>query len=159
MRRFIKDNRNEILLVLFLLGLLAIGPSCGPRPATTVQPTAFTGAARATDDIASGIKLLIAAESNIEQQKMITPQEGLKIIDGLGALNAANVQFTSDLTAAKATGSKTALKPSLNALRTAVSNLNANGLLGVKSERAKQVFGTAMGAVTLALATLEAFVQ
>lgn len=150
---------NHIALACGLSILLMVGcqSSCTSKPA--VPSTPFTPAVRATDDIASAIKLLVAAESNVEQQKLITPQEGLAIIGGLSAINRANVQFTADLQAAIASGNKSALHPSLTALKNAVNELNNGGLLGLKSDKAKQVFSISMSTITLALGVLEGFVQ
>ena len=140
---------------IFVIALLVTMAACQPKG---VAVTPFTGPVRANDDIASSIKILITAENNLETQKVITPQEGLKVIDGLSALNGANVQFSIDLAAAKLSGDKSALRPSLDALRKAVNDLNTNGVLGIKSEKAKQVFSLTMGAISLSLGILEGFV-
>lgn len=156
-----RRHASNLALALMILLATASGSlmiateSCTPK----VNQTVFTGPARASDDIASSIKILVRAESDLEQQKppLLTATEGLKIIDGISALNAANIQFNTDLAAAKASGNKSALKPSYDALKKAVNDLNANGVLGIKSDKAKQIFSTTMGAVSLALAALEAF--
>lgn len=144
---------RRIAIAGVLAAFLALS-ACTPKANTSP----FTAPIRANDDIATSIKLLIVAEGDFERQKLITPQEALKIVDGLTALNNANVQFNSDLTAAKASGSKSALKVSFAALRNAANGLNANGVLGLKSDKAKQAFGLTMQTISLSLAILQGFV-
>lgn len=146
-------SHRRIVITGVLVAFLALS-ACTSK----VNTTPFTGPARASDDIATGIKLGLAAEMGLEQQKLLTPQEALKIVDGLTALNGANIQFNSDLSAAKASGNKSALKPSLEALKKAVTDLNANGVLEIKNEKAKATFTLTMQTLSLALATLESFV-
>ncbi len=144
---------RKIAIAGALAAFLALS-ACAPKANTSP----FTAPARASDDIATGIKLGLAAETDLEKQKLLTPQEALKITDGLSAINVANIQFNSDLTAAKASGNKSVLKPSLDALKKAVIDLNTSGVLGIKSEKAKATFTLTMQAFNLALATLETFV-
>jgi len=151
-------KRKRFILPFVLVATFAAA-SCSPKPAVEVQPTPFTSSVRAADDIASSIKIMISAESNVEQQKLISPQEGLTIINGVGALHAANVQYTADLGAAIASGNKSALPAAAKALRNAANNLQDKGLLGLKSEKAKQIFAVAMSSVTIALAVIEGFVS
>lgn len=136
----------SIIAVLFLT-------SCTSKVATTP----FTAPTKANDDIATTVKIGLTAEENLEKQKLITAHEGLFIINGLSAVNAANVQLNADLTAAKASGNKSALRPSLDALKKAVNDLNTNGVLGLKSPEARQAFALAIQTFNLALATLESF--
>jgi len=144
---------HRIAIAGVLTAFLALS-ACTPKANTTP----FTAPARASDDIATGIKLGLAAETDLEKQKLLTPQEALKVVDGLSAINVANIQFNTDLGVAKASGNKSALKPSLDALRKTVTDLNTNGVLGIKSEKAKATFALTMQALNLALATLESFV-
>lgn len=146
--------RTRRIALSIAVVVLLVAASCK----TSQVQTPFTAPARASDDIATGIKLGLAAETDLEKQKLITPQEALKIVDGLSAVNAANIQFNTDLGVAKANGNKSALKPSLEALRKAVTDLNTNGVLGIKSDKAKATFAITMQAFNLALATLETFV-
>jgi len=149
-----RRNKNRILLISLLLSLSLVGcESCTKG----VNTTPFTSSVRANDDIASGIKIMVAAEANLEKQSLISPQEGLKIIEGLTSLNGANNQYNSDLSAAILSGNKSALPASLAALRKAVTDLNANGVLGIKSDRAKQVFAITMESINISLGILEQF--
>ena len=150
-----KLNLNRTLLLSLILSLSLISASC----AKGVNTTPFTSSVRANDDIASSIKILTQAETDLEKEKLISAKEGLLIIDGLSALNAANIQYNTDLTAAKLSGNKSVLPASLNLLKKAVTELNNNGVLGLKSEKAKQIFSTTMGAINLSLAVLEGFVN
>ena len=145
--------KRKLFIASTFVALLLVA-SCTPK----VKATPFTEPAKASDDIATSIKLFTAAESNLEKQKLITPQEGLAIINGLSALNSANIQFNSDLSAAKASGNKSALKPSLDALKKAAVDLNTNGVLGIKSPEAKQAFQLTVQSLNLALGVLEGFV-
>jgi hypothetical protein len=144
---------RRIMIAGVLVAFLALS-ACTPK----VNTTSFTAPARASDDIATGIKLGLAAETDLEKQKLLTSQEALRVIDGLSAINVANIQFNTDLGVAKVSRNKTALKPSLDALRKTVTDLNANGVLGIKSDKAKATFTLTMQALNLALATLETFV-
>jgi hypothetical protein len=145
-------NKRSTILSLLVFTLLAA--SCTPK----VSTAPFTAPAKANDDIATGIKIMATAEADLEKQKIISPQEALVVVKGLLALHGANAQFNSDLAIAKASGNKSALKPSLDALRKAVTDLNANGVLGIKSVEARQTFSLTMSTINLALATLETFV-
>lgn len=145
---------NRHLLIFAILVTLT---SCAPK--TSVQPlpeTPFTKAARAADDIAGGIKLLVAAETNLEKQRLISPQEGLKVIDAIAVLNKANVTFTNDVETAKATGSKSALSASGKAVIRAVGGLTG---LTIKNEKAKQTFDGIMATVSIAVAVVQSFVE
>lgn len=142
------------LSVLLLAGCQS---SCTGKPATQpLPPTQYTAAARAADDIAEGIKLLVVAESNLEQQKLLTPQEGLRIIDGLAALQKANGQFIRDIEIAQASGSKTVAVASGKAVVAAVSGLAG---LTIKNPQARQTYDGIMAGVNLAIGVVSGFVQ
>lgn len=146
---------TSISLMLMLLVSAACSDSCTGKVATNPSSSPFTAAFKATDDIASSIKLGIAAESNLEQQHLITPQDGLKIIDYLAALQQANVKLGNDLELAKQGGNTSALRPSLDVLKSAVQDLQQKGLLGIKNQNAQAAFNTIMGTISIALGTLE----
>lgn len=149
------NPRKQVALFIIAMLLTACG-GCGKPVMAPIPETPYTRAAKAADDIAGSIKLLIAAESNLEQQKLITPQEGLTIIKALGALNSANVKFTSDVSAAAASGSKSVAVPSGKAVVAAIAGLTG---LTIKNEKARQTFAAIMATVNIALAVVENFVQ
>lgn len=151
--------KRQISIAIALTIILTFS-ACTKKAATPgAQADPFSPAVRAADDIALSIKLLTETERNLEMQKIITPQEGLRVIDGLSALHEADVKFVADITAARKAGDRTALAPSLAALRQAVVSLNSKGVLGIKSNDARLAFQTAMNSLDLAIAGIDAFTR
>lgn len=150
-----RTRKLTLIPMLALACSVASCSSCGPKP-TPVAKTPFTDALRAADDIAMSIKLLTEAERNLETQHLITPQEGLKIIDALTVLHGADVRFVADLDVARAANSKSAAVASGKALVTAIGGLTS---LTIHNPDAKRTLDRIMATVNIALGVLQTFVE
>lgn len=149
----------SILCTCVMLMTLFIFAGC---KTSKVNTDPYAGAAKTADDIALSIKLLAETERNLETQGLITPQEGLIIINGLMAVHSADVGFVADVRAAKTLDPSSAsrlLIPSLERMRQAVADLNAKGVLGIKSARAKATFQTSLNVLDVSIATIQALLE
>jgi len=155
-------KRATRTLGLCVLLFALCSSACAPKPGTpggTSDP--FLGASKAADDIAASITLLREAAHSLEVQKLITPQEALKFIDGLIVLQSQDVKFVADIRTVKAGGGTVTglLVPALERLRAAVSDLQSAGVLGIKNEKAKATFQTALGTIGVSIATIQAVLE
>lgn len=151
--------RVSLMLACALLCGLLLVAGC---KTSKVNTDPYAGASKAADDIALTIKLATETERNLETQKLITPQEGLVVIDGLLAIHAADVGFVSDVRAAKPLDPQSAatlLVPALQRIKQAVSDLNAAGVLGIKNPQARATFQTALNTINVAIATIQAILE
>lgn len=146
---------RRIAIIVMAATLTACGSCTKPANVQPLPETPFTKAARAADDIAGALKLLVRAETNLEQQKLITPQEGLQVLDAIAAVVSANTTFTNDIEAAKASGDKSAAVPTGKAVIAAVGGLTR---LTIKNEKARQTFDAIMKTINIAVGVLEGFV-
>jgi hypothetical protein len=152
--------RLSLLLVSTLV--LALLFSFAGCKTSKVNTDPYAGAAKTADDISLSIKLLSDTEHNLEVQGLITPQEGLVIVNGLVAIHDADVGFIADVRNAKSLDPSSASKlliPSLERIKQAVADLNAKGVLGLKSEKAKATFQTALNVVNVSIATIQTLLE
>jgi hypothetical protein len=122
------------------------------------QPDQLRKAAKAADTMAVSIRAMILAKRELAQQGRITPEEELKITQGLFALNEAVTVFTNQVKNSKTwDGSvKTALTTLFADVTAALNQLNTQGVLNITNPEAKQKLTGVLASLSAAVGIIKA---
>ena len=122
----------------------------------------FRSAARAADDVASGISKMIDLKRQLAKDKKISPAEESALTDLLLKVNTADKLFVTQIKAMKnapdASG-KANLAALFSQVTSALNELNSKGLLPLGDAGAKGQLAKVLAAATAAAQIVEAFLN
>ncbi|HKQ08314.1 MAG TPA: hypothetical protein VJ464_24530 [Blastocatellia bacterium] len=119
-------------------------------------------AAKAGDDIAGSVSAMIKLKRELAKQGQITKEEDLTLTNALLKLNSADKVFVTTLKSLKGTpdaASKTNLANLFGAVTSAISDLNTNGVLGVKNPDARTKLTNILNAINASAQIIAGFLQ
>jgi len=119
----------------------------------------LTKAAKASDDIAVSISLAIDVKRSLAMSvpPLITPEEELTLTLALQRVNTATMLFREKAMTFKTldANTKTALLPLFQTITASVTELNNQGILGIKNQDAKAKVALVLTSLSAALATIQ----
>lgn len=137
--------------------------SCNSKTANAApeQRDAARTLAKASDDLAGGIKLAVTTKRKLAEQRLLDRDEEVKLTELMLDVNRAGSAYNDTLRSITGdTGDdRASLLTALEGVSSSVERLHNEGVLRIKSEKARTQVGLAVGAARAAIATIRLTIQ
>ncbi len=120
------------------------------------QPSAVRTLAKASDDLAGGIKLTISTKRQLARERLLDRDEELLLTNLMLDVNRTGKEYNRVLTSVERDTSqnRAALRNALDEVTKSIGRLNDEGVLHIKSEVARQRAGLAINGIRAAIAVI-----
>lgn len=144
-----------------LVPVLIIALTLATLPMTGCDDSDLKKAARATDDLARGINILLDLDAALIQQNIISRDDALTITNGILNVNRLAKVFNDKARTYKSldADAKSALLKITDDILAALGTLNAQGVLKIKNSNSQAQFQAGYAVLTAAVATLRTLLQ
>lgn len=124
---------------------------------STEQPDAVRTLAKASDDLAGGIKLTISTKRQLAQERLLGMDEERNLTNLMLDVNRSGREYNRVLTSIEADTSqnRAKLKNALDEVVKSVNRLNDEGVLHIKNEGARQRAGLIINSIRASIATIK----
>jgi hypothetical protein len=120
------------------------------------QPSAVRTLAKASDDLAGGIKLTISTKRQLARERLLDRDEERMLTNLMLDVNRSGKEYNRVLTSIErdTSQSRAALRNALDEVAKSIARLNDEGVLHIKSEAARQRAGLPINGVRAAIAAI-----
>lgn len=158
MKRLPCQFKTLLALAAVIFFTSGFTPDCNGKAAkvSPEQPSAVRTLAKASDDLAGGIKLTISTKRQLARERLLDRDEERMLTNLMLDVNRSGKEYNRVLTSVErdTSQSRAALKNALGEVTKSIDCLNDEGVLHIKSEAARQRAGLAVNGVRAAIAVI-----
>jgi hypothetical protein len=153
-----------LALILGVMPFVLGNTDCGggkQSAAREQQADPLRTLAKASDDLAGGIKLTISTKRQLAQEKFITPEEEAELTNLLLEVNRTGAEYNKVLVSANADTPETRNKllDAANNVAVSIDRLHSQGILHIKNEGGRQRASLLIASLRAAIATIRLTLQ